>query len=91
MRGRAVARVGATVPSVRRLDDGSFAVGSRVRLDQPRIPPTEYVRTEFIPGHSFTWVATGPGGRTTARQRLEELATGGTRATLSVEQAGPRV
>ena len=78
-----------TVTSVRRLDDGPLAVGSRARVRQPRIPPTEYVVTEFESGRSFTWVATGPGVRTTARHLLEELHTGGTRVTLAVERAGP--
>ncbi len=78
-----------TVTSVRRLDDGPLAVGSRVRVEQPRIPPTDYVATELEPSCSFTWVATGPGVRTTARHLLEELDTGGTRVTLAVEQAGP--
>ncbi|WP_369255236.1 SRPBCC family protein [Geodermatophilus amargosae] len=77
-----------TVTSVRRLDDGPLAVGSRVRVEQPRIPPTEYVVTELEPGRSFSWVATGPGVRTTARHLLEDLGTGGTHVTLAVEQAG---
>ncbi|MGY1845881.1 SRPBCC family protein [Blastococcus sp. SYSU DS1021] len=74
--------------SVRRVD-GSLAVGSRVRLKQPRIPPTEYVVTELEPDHSFPWVATSPGVRTTARHLFEALGTGSTRLTLTVEQAGP--
>ena len=78
-----------TVTSVRCLDDGPLAVGSRVRVKQPRIPPTEYVVTALEPSRSFTWVATGPGVRTTARHLLQELRTGGTRVTLAVEQAGP--
>ena len=77
-----------TVTSVRRLDDGPLAVGSRVRVEQPRIPPTEYVVTELEPSRSFTWVATGPGVRTTARHVLEQLDGGHTRVTLGVEQAG---
>ncbi len=79
----------STVTSVRRLDDGPLAVGSRVRVEQPRIPPTEYVVTEFEPNRSFSWTATGPGVRTTARHRLEQLGAGTTRVTLAVEQAGP--
>ncbi|MGY1666646.1 SRPBCC family protein [Geodermatophilus sp. SYSU D00696] len=79
----------STVTAVRRLDDGPLAVGSRARVEQPRIPPTEYVVTELEPGRSFTWVATGPGVRTTARHVVEDLGAGGTRVTLSVEQAGP--
>ena len=78
-----------TVTSVRRLGDGPLAVGSRVRVEQPRIPPTEYVVTELEPSRSFTWVATGPGVRTTARHLLEEVGTGTTRVVLAVEQAGP--
>ncbi len=78
-----------TATSVRPLDDGPLTVGSRVRVEQPRIPPTEYVVTEFEPSRSFTWTATGPGVRTTARHLLEDLGTGGTRVTLVVEQAGP--
>ncbi|MFW3168867.1 hypothetical protein [Geodermatophilus sp. CPCC 206100] len=45
--------------------------------------------TEFEPSRSFTWVATGPGVRITARHLLEQLGTGRTRVTLAVEQAGP--
>ena len=78
----------STVTSVRRLDDGPLAVGSRARVEQPRIPPTEYVVTELEPGRSFTWVATGPGVRTTARHVLEPLDAGRTRVRLAVEQAG---
>ena len=78
-----------TVTSVRRLDDGPLAVGSRVRVEQPRIPPTEYVVTELEPSRSFTWVATGPGVRTTARHLLEELGTGGTLSRWRWSRAGP--
>src|SRR4051795_10147027 len=77
------------VTSVRRLDDGPLAVGSRGRVEQPRIPPTESLVTELEPSRSFTWVATGPGVRTTARHVLQQLGTGRTRVTLAVEQAGP--
>jgi hypothetical protein len=58
-------------------------------VEQPRIPPTEYVVTELQRSRSFTCVATGPGVRTTARHLLEELGAGGTRVTLAVEQARP--
>ena len=78
-----------TVTSVRHLDEGPLAVGSRVRVEQPRIPPTEYVVTQLEPSRSFTWVATGAGVRTTARHVLEGIDTGGTRVTLAVEMAGP--
>ena len=78
-----------TVTSVHRLDDAPLAIGSRVRVQQPRIPPTVYEVTELEPRRSFTWVATGPGVRTTARHVLEERGADSTRVTLAVEQAGP--
>ena len=78
-----------TVTSVQRLDDGPLEVGSRARIEQPKIPPTEYEVTEVNPGRSFTWVARGPGVRTTARHVIEELPGGRTQVTLAVEQGGP--
>ena len=78
-----------TVTWVRRLDEGPLRSGSRAKVNQPKIPETEYVVTELEPGQSFTWVATGPGVRTTARHDIEARPDGGTRVRLSVEQAGP--
>ena len=56
---------------------------------QPKLPPTEYVVTEFSPGRSFTWVATSPGVRVTAQHHVEARPDGGSRVRLAVEQAGP--
>jgi len=77
-----------TVTSVRRLDPGPLRLGSRARISQPRLPETEYVVTELIPGRSFTWVAAGPGVLTTARNDVKPLPGGGTSVRLSVSQAG---
>ncbi|KAA0021837.1 SRPBCC family protein [Antrihabitans cavernicola] len=77
-----------TVTSATRLDEGPLQAGSMARLQQPKLPPTEYVVTECQPGHSFTWVATSPGVRTTASHALEPLTDGGTRVRLGVEQSG---
>ena len=77
-----------TVTWVRRLDDGPLRSGSRAKINQPKIPETEYVVTGIEPGQSFTWVATGPGVTTTARHTIEALPGGGTRVTLAVDQAG---
>lgn len=78
----------STVTSVRRLDDGPLRTGSRARINQPKLPETEYVVTELEPGSGFTWVATGPGVLTTARHTIEPTADGGARVRLSVEQSG---
>ena len=77
-----------TVIWVRRLDEGPLRSGSRARINQPKIPETEYVVTELEPGQSFTWVATGPGVTTTARHTVEALPGGGSRVQLAVEQGG---
>ncbi|MGY1763299.1 SRPBCC family protein [Geodermatophilus sp. SYSU D00779] len=78
-----------TVTSVRRLDDGSLAVGSRVRVEQPRIPPDRVRGDRARAGPLVHLGGHRPGVRTTARHLLGELSTGGTRVTLAVEQAGP--
>lgn len=78
-----------TVTSVTRLDEGPLRLDSRVRIEQPRLPAAEYVVVELSPGRSFTWVATTPGVRTTARHAVEALPNGGAKVRLGVEQAGP--
>ncbi|MGA9747429.1 MAG: SRPBCC family protein [Nocardioides sp.] len=78
-----------TVTSVTRLDEGPLTVNSRARIEQPKLPPTQYVVTELSPGASFTWMATSPGVRTIARHEVEPLPRGRTRLRLGVEQAGP--
>ncbi|WP_035940694.1 SRPBCC family protein [Knoellia aerolata] len=78
-----------TVTAVTRLDAEPLGLGSRVRVEQPKLPPTEYVVTEFDPGRGFTWVATGLGVRTTARHTIAARPEGGSRVVLAVEQAGP--
>ena len=77
-----------TVTSVRLLDEGPLRSGSRAKIDQPKIPETEYVVTELEPGRSFTWVAKGPGVTTTARHVLEPMGAAAPMVTLSVEQGG---
>jgi hypothetical protein len=77
-----------TVTWVRRLDDGPLRPGSRAKINQPKLPETDYVVTELEPGRSFTWVSTAPGALTTARHSVEPLPGGGSRVRLSVEQGG---
>ena len=77
-----------TVSAVRRLDDGPFGVGSRVELQQPRLPKAVWEVTELVEGRGFTWESTGPGIRSIARHEVGPHG-GGATVTLSVEQTGP--
>ena len=78
----------ASMTSVQRLDDGPLGVGSRVRIEQPRLPAAVWQVTELTPERSFTW-ATSRAGVTTSASHLLEPTDNGTRATLVVDQAGP--
>jgi hypothetical protein len=73
------------VTSVERLDQGPLSVGSRARIKQPRLPAAVWE----VAGHSFTWMARGPGVITTGSHVVTAPAGGGpARVTASLEQAG---
>jgi uncharacterized protein YndB with AHSA1/START domain len=76
-----------SVTSITRLDDGPLRVGSRVRIKQPRLPVTTWTVTELSPGESFTWIAVGPGFRTTASHRIHPAEPGSV-VTLVLDQNG---
>lgn len=78
----------ASVRSVTLLD-GALRTGARARVDQPRIPSTVWTVTALTEGHDFTWEATGPGSRTTARHLVEPTGPRSCRVVLSIVQAGP--
>jgi uncharacterized membrane protein len=77
----------ASITSVRLLSPDPLQVGSRVRIKQPRLPVTVWTVTELVEGERFTWTATGPGVHTRASHRVVRT-TDGSRATLSIDQAG---
>ena len=77
-----------TITSIRRTDGGGpLAVGSRVLIRQPKLPPNHSKVTELDPARGFTWVSRSPGVVATARH---EIATrgAGSRVTLSVHFGG---
>jgi uncharacterized membrane protein len=77
-----------SVTSVELLDPGPLRVGSRARIRQPRLPVAEWTVTEIDEGRSFTWVARGPGVRTTGTHVVEPDGEGA-RATAILDQGGP--
>lgn len=77
----------ASISSVKRLDGGPLAIGSRAHVRQPKLRPADFVVTELEPGRQFTWITKSPGILATARHSVEPTA-GGTRARLSVRFEG---
>jgi uncharacterized membrane protein len=77
-----------SVSSVRPLDAGPLAVGSRVEISQPRIPTATYTVTALEPGRAFTWEQQQPGSRVSAHHECEQLPDGGTRVELRVVMSG---
>jgi hypothetical protein len=78
----------SSVTSVELLDPGSFRVGMRARVRQPRLPVAVWQVSELVPGRSFTWVARGPGVVTTATHAVTALTEGTCRVTATLDQEG---
>ena len=76
-----------SVRSIQRLDTGSPAPGSRVRIKQPKLPDAVWELTAFEADHSFTWKTGSLGVYVTARHSVE-AAGRGSRATLSLRFEG---
>ncbi len=77
-----------TVDAVERLDDGPLAVGSRTRLQQPRLPTAVWTVTDLADGSSYTWESSSPGVNITATHVVEPHPDG-SRLTLAVTVSGP--
>lgn len=77
-----------SVTSVERLDSGPLAVGSRVRIRQPKFPPAVWrVETLSDADRSFTWVSSAPGLRVTGHHSVKPAASGSI-AKLGIEFDG---
>lgn len=77
-----------TVEVVERLDGGPLAVGSRTRLQQPKLPTAVWTVTELVAGSSYTWESRSPGVTVTAAHVVEPHPDG-SRLTLGVTVSGP--
>lgn len=77
-----------SVERIERLDAGTFGIGSRLRIRQPRVPAAIYTVTDFQPGRSFAWVGESLGIRSTAGHAVEPDRDGTVSVTLSFAQTG---
>lgn len=77
-----------TIDAVERLDTGPLAVGTRVRLQQPRLPAAVWTVTEWAEGSSFTWESSSPGITITAAHVVQARGDR-SRLTLTLTVAGP--
>jgi hypothetical protein len=79
-----------TVTRVERLGDAGapLALGSRLRIVQPKVPPAEWTVTALEPGRGFRFVSRSPGATVEANHWAEPAGAGHSRVTLSVTFAG---
>ena len=77
----------ASVTSVEKLEPGDLKVGSKVRIKQPKLPPTVWTITRLDPGRRMEWQAKAPGSNTIAWHAVEPEGEA-SRATLGIDQTG---
>jgi uncharacterized membrane protein len=76
-----------SVSSVKRLGDEPFAIGTKVLVRQPGLPPAVWKISTIETGRSFTWTSSAPGIHVTATHSAAPAA-GGSRVTLRLEYQG---
>ena len=77
-----------TVKRLTRLEDAPFALGTRVRILQPRLPAVIWTVTRIDPGAGFGWTARGPGFNVLGDHDVR-ARPGGSLAMLSLTYSGP--
>lgn len=76
-----------SVSSIKRLNNGPFAVGTLLLMKQPKFPPALWRITEIVAGKSFSWTSTAPGMKVLASHRIEPTIIG-SRASLTLDYDG---
>src|SRR5262245_29066048 len=76
-----------SVRSIRYLDKGPLAVGTRALIRQPKFPPAVWKVTSLDAGRGFVWKSGAPGMWVYAHHSIEPLP-GGARATLRLHYEG---
>ena len=76
-----------SMKSVKRLDIGPLAVGSRARVHQPKLLPADWVVTKLEAGRGFDWTTRSLGLTAIGRHWIDAIDSG-SRVTLSIQFGG---
>ncbi len=76
----------STVSKAQRLDKGPFTVGSKARIEQPKLRPATWEVTQ-TDAKSFTWITRNP-GLVIAAGHVAEPVGRGSRVTLALDFSG---
>jgi hypothetical protein len=77
----------SSIRRIERLDAVPLGVGSRVRIEQPRLRPGIWTVTEWEPDSGFTWISLNSDLVATALHTIVPAA-GGSRVTLRIQFDG---
>lgn len=77
-----------SVTDLTRVAGDDLAVGARVRIKQPRLPPLTWEVTSVAPGTSWTWETRSPGVVTAAVHVLQAVDERTTRVEQTIDQSG---
>lgn len=77
-----------SIDSVELLDK-PFALSSRARVHQPKIPAATWTVTDVTEGEAFTWQSRSPGVTTTATHDITTKPDGTVTVRLTLTQKGP--
>lgn len=79
----------SSMTRVQRLEEGPLAVGSTVRVKQPRLPTAVWRVEELAPMRSFSWTTTSGGVTTTAGHVLvADRGSPPVTVTFDIQQQG---
>lgn len=76
-----------SIRSIHRTNSGPFRVGASARVNQPKLPPADWVVTLLEEGHRFDWESRAPGVHVFATHSVEPSGNG-SRARLLVRYQG---
>jgi hypothetical protein len=76
-----------SVRSIKRYDAGPLAIGSRARIEQPKLRPADWEVTRLEKDRGFDWVTRTPGLVVTGGHWIEPVPAG-SRVTISIRLAG---